>query len=122
MLPCSSSPSQVAERALFFWNNEYVLSLIEQNTQVIMTIMFDSLYRISKEHWNPLVSSAHSLSLSLSLCVSLSLCLSVSLSLSLSVSLSLCLSLSLSLSLIISHCLICIHTYVCACVTTAYQD
>ena len=122
MLPCSSSPSQVAERALFFWNNEYVLSLIEQNTQVVMTIMFDSLYRISKEHWNPLVSSAHSLSLSLSL----SLCLSVSLSLCLSVSLSLCLSvslsLSLSLSLIITHCLICIHTYVCACVTIAYQD
>src|SRR5699024_6798563 len=43
---------QVAERALFFWNNDYILSLIEENTNVIMPIMFPALYRISKEHWN----------------------------------------------------------------------
>ncbi|XP_033096332.1 serine/threonine-protein phosphatase 2A 56 kDa regulatory subunit epsilon isoform-like [Anneissia japonica] len=50
---CVSSPHfQVAERALYFWNNEYVLSLIEENSNVVMPIMFPSLYRISKEHWN----------------------------------------------------------------------
>lgn len=44
--------TQVAERALYFWNNEYIMSLIEENNQVIMPIMFPALYRISKEHWN----------------------------------------------------------------------
>ena len=43
---------KVAERALYFWNNEYIMSLIEENNQVIMPIMFPALYRISKEHWN----------------------------------------------------------------------
>ncbi|XP_078034449.1 serine/threonine-protein phosphatase regulatory subunit widerborst isoform X2 [Augochlora pura] len=50
---CVSSPHfQVAERALYFWNNEYIMSLIEENNHVIMGIMFPALYRISKEHWN----------------------------------------------------------------------
>jgi serine/threonine-protein phosphatase 2A regulatory subunit B' len=48
----SSPHFQVAERALYFWNNEYILSLIEENSVVIMPIMFPALYRISKEHWN----------------------------------------------------------------------
>lgn len=47
--------SQVAERALYFWNNDYILSLIEENIDKILPIMFGSLYRISKEHWNPYV-------------------------------------------------------------------
>ena len=46
---------QVAERALYFWNNEYILSLIEENIHKILPTMFGSLYRISKEHWNPYV-------------------------------------------------------------------
>merc|ERR1711976_447807 len=50
---CVSSPHfQVAERALYLWNNEYVMSLIEDNSAAIMPIMFPALYRISKEHWN----------------------------------------------------------------------
>lgn len=50
---CVSSPHfQVAERALYLWNNEYAMSLIEENNAVIMPIMFPALYRISKEHWN----------------------------------------------------------------------
>ncbi|XP_051867842.1 serine/threonine-protein phosphatase 2A 56 kDa regulatory subunit alpha isoform [Pristis pectinata] len=50
---CVSNPHfQVAERALYFWNNEYILSLIEDNSEKILPIMFGSLYRISKEHWN----------------------------------------------------------------------
>lgn len=48
---------QVAERALYFWNNEYIMSLIEENNQVIMPIMFPALYRISKEHWNQTIVS-----------------------------------------------------------------
>ncbi|CAJ0586110.1 unnamed protein product, partial [Mesorhabditis spiculigera] len=50
---CVSSPHfQVAERALYFWNNEYILSLIEETSAHVMPIMFPALYRISKEHWN----------------------------------------------------------------------
>ncbi|XP_038631259.1 protein phosphatase 2, regulatory subunit B', epsilon [Scyliorhinus canicula] len=53
---CVSSPHfQVAERALYYWNNEYIMSLIEENSAVILPIMFPSLYRISKEHWNPAI-------------------------------------------------------------------
>ncbi|CAG0882975.1 unnamed protein product [Cyprideis torosa] len=50
---CVSSPHfQVAERALYYWNNECIMSLIEENINVIMPIMFVSLYRVSKDHWN----------------------------------------------------------------------
>ncbi|CAB4001402.1 serine threonine- phosphatase 2A 56 kDa regulatory subunit epsilon isoform [Paramuricea clavata] len=50
---CVSSPHfQVAERALYFWNNEYIMSLIEENSNSVLPIMFNSLYRISKDHWN----------------------------------------------------------------------
>uniref|UniRef100_A0A3P8R023 Serine/threonine protein phosphatase 2A regulatory subunit n=1 Tax=Astatotilapia calliptera TaxID=8154 RepID=A0A3P8R023_ASTCA len=53
---CVTNPHfQVAERALYFWNNEYILSLIEENIDKILPIMFGSLYRISKEHWNPTI-------------------------------------------------------------------
>ena len=43
---------QVAERALYYWNNEYIMSLIEENSNTILPIMFPALYKISKEHWN----------------------------------------------------------------------
>jgi len=50
---CVSSPHfQVAERALYYWNNELILTLIQENSNVILPIMFSCLYRISKEHWN----------------------------------------------------------------------
>ncbi|XP_025020807.1 serine/threonine-protein phosphatase 2A 56 kDa regulatory subunit alpha isoform isoform X1 [Python bivittatus] len=49
----SSSHFQIAERALYFWHNEYILGLIEENIDTILPIMFGSLYKISKEHWNP---------------------------------------------------------------------
>uniref|UniRef100_A0AAR2KWB1 Serine/threonine protein phosphatase 2A regulatory subunit n=1 Tax=Pygocentrus nattereri TaxID=42514 RepID=A0AAR2KWB1_PYGNA len=55
---CISSPHfQVAERALYFWNNEYILSLIEENCQVILPLVFGTLYRVSKEHWNQTIVS-----------------------------------------------------------------
>uniref|UniRef100_UPI00398EECD9 serine/threonine-protein phosphatase 2A 56 kDa regulatory subunit beta isoform n=1 Tax=Pristiophorus japonicus TaxID=55135 RepID=UPI00398EECD9 len=53
----SSAHFQVAERALYFWNNEYILSLIEENSQSILPIMFGTLYRVSKEHWNQTIVS-----------------------------------------------------------------
>ncbi|XP_072266431.1 serine/threonine-protein phosphatase 2A 56 kDa regulatory subunit delta isoform [Pyxicephalus adspersus] len=50
---CVSSPHfQVAERALYYWNNEYILSLMSDNAAQILPIMFPSLYRNSKNHWN----------------------------------------------------------------------
>lgn len=55
---CVASPHfQVAERALYFWNNEYILSLIEEHSAAILPIMFSSLYQISKEHWNQTIVS-----------------------------------------------------------------
>ncbi|XP_060571325.1 serine/threonine-protein phosphatase 2A 56 kDa regulatory subunit gamma isoform-like isoform X4 [Ruditapes philippinarum] len=49
---CVSSPHfQVAERALYFWNNEYILSLISDNAATILPITFPALYK-TKEHWN----------------------------------------------------------------------
>ncbi|KAH7730697.1 serine/threonine-protein phosphatase 2A regulatory subunit gamma isoform-like isoform 1 [Aphelenchoides avenae] len=42
----------VAERALYFWNNECILSLISENTQVILPIMFPALYKNARNHWN----------------------------------------------------------------------
>uniref|UniRef100_A0A8C6VMQ8 Serine/threonine protein phosphatase 2A regulatory subunit n=1 Tax=Naja naja TaxID=35670 RepID=A0A8C6VMQ8_NAJNA len=51
----SSSHFQIAERALYFWNNEYIFGLIEENIDTILPIMFGSLYKISKEHWNPTI-------------------------------------------------------------------
>uniref|UniRef100_A0A182VUM7 Serine/threonine protein phosphatase 2A regulatory subunit n=1 Tax=Anopheles minimus TaxID=112268 RepID=A0A182VUM7_9DIPT len=50
---CVSSPHfQVAERALYYWNNDYIMSLISENSRVIMPIMFPALYSNSKTHWN----------------------------------------------------------------------
>merc|ERR1719354_1511339 len=50
---CVSSPHfQVAERALYYWNNEYIMSLITDNAAVILPIMFPALYKNSKNHWN----------------------------------------------------------------------
>jgi len=50
---CIESPHfQVAERALYYWNNEYILHLIEENVDEILPIVFAPLYRNSKSHWN----------------------------------------------------------------------
>ncbi|KAK9886250.1 hypothetical protein WA026_015763 [Henosepilachna vigintioctopunctata] len=50
---CVSSPHfQVAERALYYWNNEYVMSLVSENAAEILPLMFHSLYKNSKSHWN----------------------------------------------------------------------
>ncbi|PWA71334.1 protein phosphatase 2A regulatory B subunit family protein [Artemisia annua] len=53
---CLNSPHfQVAERALFMWNNEHLVSLIAQNRTVILPIIFDALEMNVQAHWNPAV-------------------------------------------------------------------
>lgn len=46
---------QVAERALFFWNNGHVISLVAQNRQAIMPLIFPALEKNSRSHWNQAV-------------------------------------------------------------------
>ncbi|OLL22407.1 Serine/threonine-protein phosphatase 2A regulatory subunit delta isoform [Neolecta irregularis DAH-3] len=42
----------VAERALYFWNNEYFCNLVSDNVNTILPIMFTALYENSQNHWN----------------------------------------------------------------------
>lgn len=46
---------QVAERALFLWNNEQIVGLIVQNRRLIMPIVFQALEKNTRGHWNPAV-------------------------------------------------------------------
>ncbi|KAE9609212.1 hypothetical protein Lal_00020608 [Lupinus albus] len=46
---------QVAERALFLWNNDRIVNLIAHNRQVILPIIFPALDRNSQSHWNQAV-------------------------------------------------------------------
>ena len=53
---CIGSPHfQVAERALFLWNNEYIVSLIAQNRTEVLPLVFEALYTNSRSHWNSTV-------------------------------------------------------------------
>ncbi|KAL2323200.1 hypothetical protein Fmac_027579 [Flemingia macrophylla] len=45
----------VAERALFLWNNEHIVSLIAQNRTVILPIIFEAFERNISNHWNQAV-------------------------------------------------------------------
>uniref|UniRef100_G1R025 Serine/threonine-protein phosphatase 2A 56 kDa regulatory subunit n=1 Tax=Nomascus leucogenys TaxID=61853 RepID=G1R025_NOMLE len=48
---CVSSPHfQVAERALYFWNNEYILSLIEDNCHTVLPAVFGTLYQLTASY------------------------------------------------------------------------
>lgn len=48
---------QVAERALFLWNNDHIESLIKQHHKVILPIIFPALERNTNSHWNQVVQS-----------------------------------------------------------------
>lgn len=48
----NSQHFQVAERALYYWNNEYIVNLMGDNLSVILPIVFPALYKNSKMHWN----------------------------------------------------------------------
>ncbi|KAL5975192.1 hypothetical protein ACLOJK_031871 [Asimina triloba] len=49
------SEDSVAERTLFLWNNDHIVSLIAQNRQVILPILFPALERNTRTHWNQAV-------------------------------------------------------------------
>ncbi|MCO5573880.1 hypothetical protein L7F22_027655 [Adiantum nelumboides] len=48
----STRSTSKSPRALYFWNNEYIVNLIGDNVQVILPIVFAALYQNSKSHWN----------------------------------------------------------------------
>ncbi|GAV72162.1 B56 domain-containing protein [Cephalotus follicularis] len=48
---------QVAERALFLWNNDHIRNMITQNCKVILPIIFPALERNTRCHWNQAVQS-----------------------------------------------------------------
>ncbi|QHO31952.1 serine/threonine protein phosphatase 2A 57 kDa regulatory subunit B' iota isoform-like [Arachis hypogaea] len=51
----NSSHFQVAERALFLWNNDHIVNLIAHNRQVILPIILPALDRNCQAHWNQAV-------------------------------------------------------------------
>lgn len=51
----ASKHFQVAERALFLWNNEYISSLTTDHRHAILPILYPALHRNSKLHWNQTV-------------------------------------------------------------------
>lgn len=60
---CLNSPHfQVAERALFLWNNDHIDMLIKQNRKVILPLIFSALEKNAQFHWN---QSVHSLTINI---------------------------------------------------------
>lgn len=50
---CISSPHfQVAERALNYWSSEYFCSLVSENSETILPIIFSALVENETAHWN----------------------------------------------------------------------
>ncbi|KAL0403519.1 UNVERIFIED_CONTAM: Serine/threonine protein phosphatase 2A regulatory subunit B' beta isoform [Sesamum radiatum] len=47
---------QVAERALFWWNNEHIVALIAENRHVVLPIIFDALEKNIRSHWNQAIN------------------------------------------------------------------
>jgi len=50
---------QVAERALFFWNNDLIGSMTSDHKQEVFPLIVPALHRIKSTHWN---TTVHSLS------------------------------------------------------------
>lgn len=48
----NSQHFQVAERALYFWNNEYFVSIVAENVEVLLPIILPAMCRVSDTHWN----------------------------------------------------------------------
>ncbi|KHN30494.1 Serine/threonine protein phosphatase 2A 59 kDa regulatory subunit B' gamma isoform [Glycine soja] len=53
----SSSHFQVAERALFLWNNDHIETLIKQNYKIILPVVLPALEYNARNHWNQAVQS-----------------------------------------------------------------
>lgn len=43
---------QVAERALHYWNNEYIVTMVAEHNEEILPIVLPSMLRYSQTHWN----------------------------------------------------------------------
>ena len=50
----------MAERALFWWNNEHIVALIAENRHVILPIIFDPLEKNIQYHWNQAINGLSS--------------------------------------------------------------
>ncbi|CAI5532044.1 unnamed protein product [Closterium sp. Naga37s-1] len=48
--------SLVAERTLFLWNNDYIVSLVAQNRASVLPLIFGALERNARSHWNQAVN------------------------------------------------------------------
>lgn len=48
---------QVAERALFLWNNDQIVNLIAHNRHVILPIIFPAVESNTQNHWNHAVQN-----------------------------------------------------------------
>eukprot|EP00045_Choanoeca_perplexa_P004177 m.35996 g.35996 ORF g.35996 m.35996 type:complete len:538 (-) comp12437_c0_seq1:165-1778(-) len=48
----SSHHFQVAERALHFFSNEYLMSLVAENAEAVFPLIYPALHETSKSHWN----------------------------------------------------------------------
>ena len=55
----------MAERSLFLWNNEYIVSLVAQQRTAVLPLVFAALERNERNHWNPQVWPFPMLSLGL---------------------------------------------------------
>uniref|UniRef100_A0A0D6QYH7 Serine/threonine protein phosphatase 2A regulatory subunit n=1 Tax=Araucaria cunninghamii TaxID=56994 RepID=A0A0D6QYH7_ARACU len=53
----NSSHFQVAERALFLWNNDHIINLIAQNRYAILPLVFPALEKNTRNHWSQAVHS-----------------------------------------------------------------
>ena len=53
----SSHHFQVSERALYFFNNEYLVSLIGEAPAETIPYVFPALYKTSKSHWNRAINT-----------------------------------------------------------------
>jgi len=51
----NSTHFQVAERALFLWNNDYIVNLVAQHRHVLLPVCFGALEKNAMNHWNPVV-------------------------------------------------------------------
>jgi Protein phosphatase 2A regulatory B subunit (B56 family) len=47
--------AQVAERSLFLWNHEYIITLVAQYRAAVLPIVFGALEENAANHWNPAV-------------------------------------------------------------------
>ena len=47
---------QVAERALYLWNNDHVVIMATHNRHVILPLIFDALEENTNSHWNLMVN------------------------------------------------------------------